>query len=61
MSQTQKMIAFIIVGLVIGTGVGWVVYPAMNPPLQVADYVKKTVYDALQAELTTTKGALTQA
>ena len=61
MSQTQKMIAFIIVGLVIGTGVGWVVYPAMNPPLQVADYVKKTVYDALQAQLTTTQSALTQA
>jgi basic membrane protein A len=61
MSQTQKMIAFIIVGLVIGVGVGWVVYPALNPPLPLADYVKKTVYDALQAELTTTKGALTQA
>jgi len=61
MSQTQKLVAFIIVGLVIGVGIGWVVYPALNPPLQVADYVKKTVYDALQAELTTTKGALTQA
>ncbi len=62
MSQTQKLVAFIIVGLVIGTGIGWVVYPMMNPiPPPGADYVKKTDYDALQAELTTTKGSLTTA
>jgi basic membrane protein A len=61
MSQTQKLVAFIIVGLVVGTGIGWIAYPAANPPLQVADYVKKTVYDALNTELTTTKSTLTQA
>ncbi len=62
MSQTQKLVAFIILGLVIGTGVGWVVYPALNPPPPPgADYVKKTTYDALQTELTTTKGTLTKA
>jgi basic membrane protein A len=61
MSQTNKLIAFIIVGLVIGIGVGWVVYPTLNPPLPLADYVKKTVYDALNTELTNTKSALTQA
>ena len=62
MSQTQKLIAFIIVGLVIGTGIGWVVYPSMNPPPPPgADYVKKTVYDALQAQFNTTKSTLAKA
>ncbi len=60
MSQTPKLVAFIIVGLLIGTGVGWLAYPAMNPT-SFTDYVKKTDYTALQAELTTTKNSLTEA
>ena len=62
MSQSQKLVAFIILGLVIGAGIGWVVYPMMNPiPPPGADYVKKTQYDAVQAELTTAKTSLTTA
>jgi basic membrane protein A len=61
MSQTQKLIAFIVVGLVIGTGVGWVAYPSINPPPTLADYVKKSDFDALQTQLTTVQGTFTKA
>ncbi len=69
MSQMNKLVPILIIGLIVGAGIGWVVYPAMNPvPPPGPDFVQKTVYDALKvesdaakAEVTTTKSALTKA
>lgn len=61
MSQTTKLLTYVIIGLVIGAGAGWVIYPVVNPPLLVANYVAKTTYDALKTESDKAKTDLTKA
>ncbi len=60
MSQTTKLLTYVIIGLVIGAGAGWVIYPVVNPPLLVANYVAKTTYDALKTESDKAKTDLTK-
>jgi basic membrane protein A len=60
MSQTTKLLTYVIIGLVIGAGAGWVIYPVVNPPLPLANYVAKTTYDALKTESDKAKTDLTK-
>ncbi len=48
--SSNTLIVGVVVALVIGAGIGWFVYPAMNPPLSEEDYVPKETYDALLAD-----------
>ena len=61
MSQTTKLLTYVIIGLVIGAGAGWVIYPVVNPPLPLANYVAKTTYDALKTESDKAKTDLAKA
>ncbi len=46
--SSNTLIVGVVVALVIGAGIGWFVYPTMNPAPSLEDYVTKSTYDALQ-------------
>jgi basic membrane protein A len=61
MSQTTKILTYAIIGLVIGAGAGWLIYPAVNPPVSLSSYVAKSTYDALKAQSDADKATLAAA
>jgi len=61
MSQTTKILTYAIIGLVIGAGAGWFIYPVVNPPVSLSNYVAKSTYDALKAQSDADKASLAEA
>jgi basic membrane protein A len=61
MSQTTKILTYAIIGLVIGAGAGWLIYPVVNPPVSLSSYVAKSTYDALKAQSDADKATLAAA
>ena len=47
--SSTTLIAYAVIALVIGAAVGWFVYPAVNPPLSLEEYVSRDTYDELQS------------